>query len=290
MKSLKQIFAIARTEFRFGLRRGGPVVPLVLIGLFLDAAVLLAVTAEMNNFGYNMEMNFYNDPEKLRKIQQAGIRLPTLSDQADQINTAGLFTSWSFYYVLTFILVGSAVAPTIAADRQFGVMEILRGLPISGGHYLAGKILGVLATGISTALFPLLVYFVISMLTIGSIPMVQLSGLLLMDGIPLLSAALSLGVLSGVMFGRRLPAAGFGLFTGILGLAAIVASSKANPYMGGGFLSPAAAYILRTTDTSGMPRPQVSAGEVVIFLVVMLALFVILMVLARMWLKWKDNF
>src|SRR5450759_587763 len=41
MKTLWQIFAVARTEFRFGLRRGGPVVTTILIGLVFWATILL---------------------------------------------------------------------------------------------------------------------------------------------------------------------------------------------------------------------------------------------------------
>ena len=41
MKTLQQILAIAHTEFRFGLRRGGPVIIPILVALLFAAGILL---------------------------------------------------------------------------------------------------------------------------------------------------------------------------------------------------------------------------------------------------------
>ena len=290
MKPLPQFLAIARAEFRFGLRRGGPVVPTVLIGLVLDIGILLATLMQVNDFKAAVQYNFYSNPAELQKIQQAGIALPSLADDADSINFEGLFAAWSYFYILSFLLIVSAVAPAIPADRQYGVMELLRSLPVDAGPYLAGKVLGALAAAVTVAVMPLLVYCAIPLLLVGSIPFTLIVRLSLLDGLPVLIATITLGVLTGVPFGRRILAAGAGLLSGILGLAAIVLSSRENPYMGGGFLTPAAAYVLRITDTSGMPLPRVSGSELLIFYGGMGAALILLAGLARSWFHWKENF
>jgi hypothetical protein len=290
VNTLRQIIAIARTEFRFGLRRGGPVVPMVLIGLVIDVSVVWMTIGGVNAFKWNMNYNFYSDPAKMQKLQAAGIHLPTLIDEADLINTESLIGSWSYFYILTFLLLVSAVAPTIPADRQFGVMEILRSLPISGGRYLAGKILGVLAVAGTVAAVPLIAYFFIPLILVGAVSIKLLALLILMDGIPVLLGAVSLGVQSGVLFGKRTLAAAFGFVAGIIGLVGIILTSKANPYMGGDFVTPAAAYISRITDTSGMPLPQGSVHELGMYYGGALIFLVLLGILARSWLKWKENF
>ena len=290
MKTLRQIFAIARTEFRFSFRRGGPVVPTVLLGLVLDVGILLVTIQDVNSYKADMQYNFYSDPARMQQFQQEGIAFPTILDFAASINTDGLIMPWSYFYILTFLLLVSAVAPAIPADRQFGVMEILRCLPISGGRYLAGKVLGVIAATVMVAALPLLAYCAIPWLLVGAIPIQLLTRLVLLDGLPVLLCAVSLGVLLGTPLARRFLAVGFGFFTGIFGLAAIMMTSKKNPYLGGGFLTPPAAYVLHLTDTTGMPLPQVSTSEVVIFYAATTIVLILLAILARTWLQWKENF
>ncbi len=290
MKGLRQILAIARTEFRFGLRRGPSVVPVVLIGLVINVSVWIVTASEVKNFNSSMLYTLQNDPAILEKIQAAGIALPKLADEADFINTSGLMGSWTYFYILAGLLLVGAAAPAVPADRQFGVLELLCSLPLGGGRYLAGKLLGVGAAAVLVAVLPSLAYLASPLILVGAISFRLAVLLVLLDGLPVLVAALALGVLGGVPLGRRLPAVAFGFFAGLLGLAALILASKPNPYIGGGFLSPAAAYVLRLTDRSSMPHPPVSAGELAAFYLGALAVPSLLALLARAWLKWKENF
>ncbi len=290
MNPFHQVFAIARTDFRFGLRRGAPVVPLALIGLVLNISIWMITSAQVSNFKADMQYNFYGDAAKLQRVQALGIHLPTIADQADSINTDGLMGRWTFYYILSLLLLVAAVAPAVPADRQFGVMELLRSLPLGGGRYLAGKILGVLAAACLAGVIPLLTYLAISWILVGAISYKLVALLVLLDGLPLLVAGISLGIFAGTPLGRRTYAAACGFMAGILGLGGLILASKDNPYLGGGFLTPAAAYILRLVDTSSMPHPPVSAGEVMLFYGVTSSALALLAVLARLWLRWRENF
>jgi hypothetical protein len=118
----------------------------------------------------------------------------------------------------------------------------------------------------------------------------MLALLMLMDALPVLLVAVSLGVFCGVAFGRRLTAAGFGFCAGILGLAVMASTFKDNPYIGGGFLAPPAAYVLRLTDFSSMPHPQGTVQELVVFYAGAFLIIALLAILARAWLRWKENF
>ncbi len=290
MNTLRQVFAIARTEFRFGLRRGGPVVPLALIGLVLNISIWMITSAQVSNFKADMQYNFYGDAARLQRVQALGIHIPTIADQADFINTDGLMGSWTFSYILSQLLLVAAVAPAVPADRQFGVLELLRSLPLGGGRYLAGKVLGVLAAASLVSAVFLLVYLAISWILVGAIAYKLVALLVLLDGLPLLVAGITLGVFVGAPLGRRTPAAACGFVAGVLGLGGLILASKDNPYVGGGFLSPAAAYVLRLADTSSTPRPPVSAGEVMLYYGVTLSALALLAGLARLWLRWKENF
>jgi hypothetical protein len=169
-------------------------------------------------------------------------------------------------------------------------MELLRSLPISGGKYLAGKILGVVAAAGTVAAVPLIAYLFIPLILVGAVSIKMLALLVMMDAIPVLLVAVCLGVLGGVPFGKRLAAAGFGFLAGILGLAAILLTSNDNPYIGGGFLTPPAALVLRITDFSSMPHPKVTVQDLIVFYGGVFFFLILLTILARSWLKWKENF
>ena len=144
MKTLQQIFSIARTEFRFGLRRGAPVVVTAVLGLILGAGILM-------NIGNNVQMaDPYMEqytPEQVAKLAQNGItadiyRSLSQGEFAD-LTAIDTTQTWFFLY-LALLFLPVATAGTIPADRQFGVLELLRSMPLGGNIYLFGKILGVI--------------------------------------------------------------------------------------------------------------------------------------------------
>jgi hypothetical protein len=223
MRTFLQIFAVARTEFRFGLRRGAPVVVTALIGLILGAALLLDPIANLPNFDPRLDQF---SPEQIQAFLQHGItaevfRAITRDSFADL--AAGSAVSWWGFIFLALASLPVASIGAIPADRSFGAWELLRGLPVRDFSYLAGKILGLCFTAVFISLFPLLLFFTVlegiflSKFQLG-LPWGLVSfymQLTLFDALPLMFFSVAVGVLVGVIFRSRrvaiLPGFGVGL-------------------------------------------------------------------------------
>jgi ABC-type Na+ efflux pump permease subunit len=229
MKTLWQIFAVARTEFRFGLRRGGPVVITVLIGLIFGAAILLNPLANLSTARDDLNQ-FLQNKTVIEKWTAKGYTMDIFRQQAVGMmaETTVLMVSpaWFTLLLTSFLLLPAATAASLPADRSFGVAELLHSTPISGGSYLAGKILGVGVTVALIGLIPLVLFFVVlewaflDAFQVG-IPMdvvVFFLKFALLDGLPILIWGLAIGILAGCVFRSRLAAVFPGLVAGFLSI------------------------------------------------------------------------
>jgi hypothetical protein len=70
MKKLRQIFAIARTEFRFGLRRGALVVAPATIGLIVGAGILLMPLMNLEGLASGIREL---DPDTVEMLAEQGV-------------------------------------------------------------------------------------------------------------------------------------------------------------------------------------------------------------------------
>ena len=113
--------------------------------------------------------------------------------------------AWFGMLFTSFLLLPAATATSLPADRKFGVAELLHSTPISGGSYLAGKILGVGVTVALIGLIPLGLFFIVlewaflDAFRVG-IPMdvfVFFLKFALLDGLPILFWGSAIGILAG---------------------------------------------------------------------------------------------
>ena len=143
MKTLQQIFAIARTEFRFGLRRGAPVVVTAVLGLILGAGILM-------NMGNNVQMADPHmeqyTPEQVDKLAKNGITAEVYRSlsQGEFADLTAIDTTqtWFFLY-LALLFLPVATAGTLPADRQFDPAlhdrTLADGLAVLAGEGITGK-------------------------------------------------------------------------------------------------------------------------------------------------------
>lgn len=322
--TVRQILAIAKTEFRFGLRRGAPVVMTALIGLLLAAGILM-------NTGNNLSMADPGmgqfTPDQVVRLTERGITPGVYRSLArDQYadHTAQDTTGAWFSLYLALLLLPLAAAGTIPADRQFGVSELLRSLPLDGNVYLLGKIFGTLSLVLFIALFPFLLFLsvlegILSLAYGGGIPLplfLFFMELSLVDGLPVLVFASSMGVLAGIGSRSRRTAILPGLVTGILAISfwlwafRSVALSPVSDLVDifdlaahsvfQGYQNIWQASWTRVVGMGNVPAfdltllgsdaPIVRMGQVAGMYALSLAILAGVYALARRWLLWKENF
>ncbi len=319
MKTLRQIFAIGRTEFRFGLRRGGPVVVTAVIGLAIGAGLLISPIINLSNAITPQDQH---TPQQWRRLAQIGITM-TVERSLDRdlladLTAGGASDSWfPIYLALLFLPVATAAA--IPADRKFGMLELLRSTPIDGKRYLIGKLLGTLAIVVVVACFPFLLFLavlegILLSHTGFGVPL-SLIGFFLklsvLDGLPVLLFGAALGVLVGTAARSRRAALLPGFAAGALGILFWLTAFRPPP-ASYGTLDLAAYHVFQgyqniwqaswnrfTGDTSrppfdlsllGAQAPRVGLAQVIGMLVVAVVILAGLATLARFWLRWKENF
>lgn len=194
MRSFRQVVAIARTEFRFGLRRGWPVVGTAAAGLIITAATLWIASP-----GTARDLTKYM-PEA----------------QAIEIGELALGLAWPAFSQLTLIVLPMVTAPAIPSDRQLHVDELLRSLPLAGDAYLAGKVLGTIVVVLLTGAVALAVHLILHLALIGPVNPGLYLELALLGALPLLLWVPAIGVLSGYRARTRRRAALIGLLVGLL--------------------------------------------------------------------------
>jgi len=314
MKTLWQIFAVARTEFRFGLRRGGPVVTTILIGLVFGAAILLNPLANLSMAKDDLNQ-FLQNTTVIEKWTAKGYTMDIFRQQAvgmmAETTVFMVYPAWFTLLLTSFLLLPAATAASLPADRSFGVAELLHSTPISGGSYLAGKILGVGLTVALIGLLPLGLFFgVLEWAFLDAfqvwVPMdvvVFFLKFTILDALPILGWGLTIGILAGGVFRSRLAAVFPGLVAGFLSiffwLAALSVPSMqldaAAYYLLQNYHSAALNLIDKATGSTppplfGAEAPIIGIGRVIVMYLIIAVTLFILAGLTRLWLKWKENF
>jgi hypothetical protein len=297
MKPFRQILAIARTEFRFGFRRGGPVAVVALIGLSVSAGIVF-MTVSMGSMIKEYSQAYErlrHDPVFLEQLSAQGLTfekaVPSPSKMLENTLGGSLAGGWLPFPLLAFILIPMLAAPTLPADHAVGVAELMRSTPISGGTYLAGKVLGVIASVLLTAAAGMLLYSTVTVVIYGIFPFTKLAlELTLLDGLPVIVGVSGLGVLIGTPMRRRSSASLIGMVSGVLSLILWMLPSK--PWTDAGLPFDLAAYSVFQRNLMGMGEgtPAIATSAIVTMYVYAIIVLALIAVLARLWLRRKENF
>jgi ABC-type Na+ efflux pump permease subunit len=314
MKTLWQIFAVARTEFRFGLRRGGPVVIPLLIGLVFWAGILIGPLANLSIVKDDLSQILQN-PTVIERWAEKGLTVDffrqTYAGLMAEATVFSIPMAWPMLLLTSFLLLPTVTATSLPADRKFGVAELLHSTPISGGSYLAGKVLGVGVTVVLISLIPLGLFFGVLEWTFLNAFQVSVPAdvvgffvkFTLLDGLPILGWGLTIGILAGSTFRTRRAAVFPGFVAGILSIffwlvafsAPTMQLDVATYFLLLNYHSVAMDNMAKLTGSIPPPllgegAPVIGIGRVIImYLIIAFTLFS-LAGLARLWLKWKENF
>jgi len=275
MKVLRQVMAIARTEFRFGLRRGWPVVGTAAVGLVVSASTLWLAFMNMEGFS--------------RKY-------------AADTGARALAMIWPAFPMLVLGVLPIVTAPAIPADRQLGVDELLRSLPLTGGVYLLGKVCGTLAAVLLTGVVALMLHLGVHWVLLGPINASLYLELMLLSGLPLLSWASTMGVVTACGMRTRRNAILVGLAMWLLGPLAwgLFAPPPSpmfvalNPFAAWGNQvvthQPMSDFVFARYDLLNPLYSAPMAWHVVLSLLTALLVVLAAVGLARLWLLQKENF
>jgi hypothetical protein len=312
MMPLRQILAIARTEFRFAFQRSAPVVVTALIGLLVGTGLL---TGFIGNWPF-LNLSITMTPEQAERWTSNGFTLdehaPFVIGAAGDMLVGGSVIA-GYVMLLALLLLPVATISAIPADRVFGVSELLRSTPMTGGRYLAGKIMGMLMAVLLVAAIMLALFFAATEILFFSnlhfgisksagLHIIELS---FMDGLPLLVWGTVIGILSGVIFRTRRMALFPGLLAGLLSLlfwsAAFhsplltdtAATDKVEYYLLQNYHSPAiileSRLLGQDVNLFGITN-RIGFDQIVLMYLTILAVLGIAALLARFWLQWKENF
>jgi hypothetical protein len=317
VNALRQIFAIARTEFRFGLRRGGPVVTTILIGLIFGAGILMGPLANLP-IARDEINQLLQDPVMVERLAQKGLTMEyyrqITAEGMANITVISIPMAWPILLITTFLLLPGAAATGLPADRKFGAAELLHSLPVRGDTYLAGKVLGFMLAAILSGAIPLGLFFVVldgaflQALQIN-IP-IELVWFFIkfaaLDWLPLVAWAVMIGILAGTPFHTRRAAVFPGLLAGILSIFFWLAVFK-SPVLPYTQLDLNAYYLIQNYHSAaldalaraagetpfpmlGADAPLLGIGRVLLMDSLLVVSLFVLAGLARLWLKWKENF
>ena len=315
MLTLSRVVAIARTEVRFGFRRGAPVAVTVLISLSVGAGLLIPTISMLPDVSTYTKMT----PDIVAKLAAIGLTpgqwLGFYRDMVGDMFAAFSMMAWVLIYT-ALLLLPMATSGSIPADRKFGVSEILRSMPISGSTYLCGKILGMVVTVLMVGAFMLGLFFVVTDIVLFSRLQYGLYlyaswfliKLALLDGLPMLVWGAAAGVLAGIFFRTRRAAIFPALLAGaasLVGWAYVfrapaqgsfgMKTDLVDYYLVQNYHSPAITFMTKlgaeSLDMFGLAgAPRVGIGQLALMYLIIIAALAILSSLARLWLKWKENF
>lgn len=317
MKSFWQVFAIARTEIRFALRRSAPVVVTVFIGLVVGAGLILLPISAWSD--WDVTTREYT-PEQVDRLAEEGYtpdsyQLLINRFSADWFSASGALMAWNMMS-MALILLPIATVSLIPADRKYNVLEIIRSTPTTGAKYLAGKILGIVTIVLLTGLAIFLVFLsVLEGVMLSSRLHLSLSPdtllyyfqLFLMDGLPVLACSAVIGVLVGVLFRTRRGALFPGFLAGLLSFFFWLTAFKPPSTNNFPIMDVASYYVLQNYHTEAITKmlsltglentglfmegaPVIGIWRVILMYVTLLVVFILLTLLARLWLRWKENF
>jgi hypothetical protein len=315
MNSILQVLAIARTEFRFSLRRSAPLVMTALISLIVGIGILVVPIGFLKDQDPGLK-DF--TPEQMERLAERGYTPESYRQlvsrfSADWSSASGALLACNLMSI-ALLLLPIATISAIPADRQFDVLEILRSTPITGIRYLAGKVLGVVTIVLLVGLISFLLFLVALEVVLFHFFHFGVSfnvfmfyfQLTVMDGLPLLACGSTIGVLAGVVFRTRRAALFPGLVIGVLSIYLWLTAFKAPHsifpvtdvaayYVLQNFRSDAISTVLKMNDLEGIGllgegASVIGIGKVILMYVLILVTFFILAILARLWLHWKENF
>lgn len=317
MKTLWQIYAIARNEFRFGLRRGGPVVTTLLIGLVVGAGILWNGLSDLATARDDFRQVLQNTV-LIERLREKGLtvdyfRQNAVGSKAEDI-VASVQMAWPILLLTSFLLLPAATVTSLPSDSIFGVAELLRSIPLSGGSYLAGKVLGIGIMIMLVGLIPLGIFF--GVLEGGfqyafkvGVPADVVGFFIkfaLLDGLPILGWGAAIGILVGSLFRSRRAAVFPALLAGIISILFWEVAFNA-PAMPFAQLDVIAYYLLQNYHSTALDAidklqgfepyvllgkgvPVIEIGRVVLMYLIIFVAFLIVAILVRLWLKWKENF
>jgi hypothetical protein len=299
MKSILQILAIARAEFRFSFRRSAPVIVTALIGLLVSAGMMLTPLVNLPALASKSTLTSDEVAAHLRVAM-------------GDISVFGIGMAGPLMLLALFLLPIATIA-TIPADRTFGVLELLVSTPLTGLRYLIGKILGVLTAVLTTAAVMLGLFLTLLNTILFGVLHYGLSWnailfyleFSLLDGLPLLAWGTVTSVLIGVFFLTRRDAILPGILAGILSIffwgsvfkahsLIIPLTDVATYYLLQKYFSAAQAIESSSRGQEINPLWQgtthIGFGQIALMDLAILAIFLLLGGFARLWLQWKENF
>ncbi|MBN1934748.1 MAG: hypothetical protein JW934_08780 [Anaerolineae bacterium] len=255
----RQLAAVAHAELRFGLRRGWPVIGTGIVLLVISAGTL-----------YLAYMNIQGAPR----------------DLIAQESASSLVMVWMSFPSLALGVLPIVAAPAVPTDRQLGVSELLRGTSLTGGLYLAGKVLGTGAAVLLTGVVGLIAHLAVHWIVIGPFDAGLYLELALWAGLPLLLWASTIGVLAACGARTRKTAILIGVPVGLLSL---LTQSTGFELVSDRVLSRHGlwGYWPGTSIAGGGGTPFWPARWP--FLLLLIELLAI-GALARLWLWWRENF
>ena len=314
MKTFRQILAIARTEFRFAFRRGAPVAVTALIGLIVSAGTLLEPLSNLSQMPKNLNMT----PEQVARLATIGLTpgewAVFVQNMMADMFVASTVMAWLLIFTALLFL-PMATSGSIPADRKFGVSEILRSMPITGSTYLAGKVLGMLAAVLLVGTVMLALFFTVTEIVLFSSLHYGLYAnaswflikIALMDGLPMLVWGTTIGLLVGIFFRTRRAAIFPGFLAGVVSLVGWEVAFRAPAqgffgmtdlayyYLLQNYHSTAQAFMAQregqTVDIFGIAgAPRVGVGQLALMYSTVVVTLALLIILARLWFQWKENF
>lgn len=312
MRSLHQVLAVARMEFRLAFRRSAPVVVTALVGLLFIAGIGVELLSALPALAASRTMTSAQQANWMAAGFTLDQYLPIMKSVTDDMLVIGSTLPWLIIFI-ALLLLPAATISAVPAERVFGVEELLRSTPLTGGRYLAGKTAGMLLAVFSVWAVMLVLFFALTNLLYWiyfqyglpwntSLYLLELG---VLDGSLYLAWGTILGVTIGVYFHSRRVAIFPGLIAG--GLSIFFWVTAFRPPVSDGSLPVADRleyYLLENhystmnavtgrfgTDLTmfGFTR-QVSLSQVVLMVLTLLAGVAILALLARLWLQWKENF
>ena len=309
---IRQILIVARTEFRFAFHRSAPVVTTALVGLLVNAGIMILLWPNLASLSVSLTLT----PEQQANWIAGGFKLeqyiPFLRNSLSEGMVLGSTLPW-LLMLLALLFLPAATISAIPADRVFGVAELLRSTPLSGARYIAGKLagqllavflvaaamLGFFFAGINILFFA---YLHFSVPWSASLYFIELS---LLDGTLLLAWGTVVGVLTGVFFHTRRAAIFPGLIAGGLSIlfwvtafrppnsdASLPIADRLEYYL----LQNYTFTLQAVTRSFGIDlgflgfTQRVGFSQVAGMFLTVLAALAILTILARLWLQWKENF
>jgi ABC-type transport system involved in multi-copper enzyme maturation permease subunit len=217
---------------------------------------------------------------------------------ATQTGAQSLAMAWPSFEWLALCLLPIVAAPAIPSDRQFGVLEILRSLPLTGGVYLIGKVLGTVVAVLGTGLLVLAIHIVLHLIVIGS-PQVDLYlELTFFSGLPIVLWATAVGVLVGTGLRTRLTAILAGIPVAIAGIfiwnipnwfslvtGRLLAEQNAHLTY-----QPISTFILGQHGLLYVPMNPNAGSQALQSIIIPFLVLLGVTIAARLWLLWKEDF